>query len=173
MDITCRDKKVSYRMAKPEDLVEIGQLIQAAVCRMEENNIYQWDEIYPTNEDFAEDLQQKNLYVGICEDRIAVVFVLNQLFDEEYKNGTWRYPEKSFYILHRLCVHPDFQNKGVAKETMVYIEAFLREKKVEAIRLDAYSQNPFALRLYEKAGYHKVGHADWRKGRFFLMEKYL
>jgi predicted GNAT family acetyltransferase len=37
--------------------------------------------------------------------------------------------------------------------------------------LDAFSLNPFALRLYEKIGYVRVGEANWRKGLFYLYEK--
>lgn len=40
-------------------------------------------------------------------------------------------------------------------------------------RLDAFTENPFALKLYDNLGYSRVGYADWRKGRFYLMEKYL
>lgn len=45
--------------------------------------------------------------------------------------------------------------------------------KINAIRLDVFSQNPFALKLYEKCGYAKTGTVNWRKGIFYLMEKYL
>lgn len=47
------------------------------------------------------------------------------------------------------------------------------ESDIESIRLDVFTQNPFALRLYEKTGYRKTGTADWRKGKFILMEKVL
>ena len=52
------------------------------------------------------------------------------------------------------------------------------EKEVKAtggtsVRLDAFSQNPYALRLYEHAGYCITGSADWRMGQFVLMEKML
>ena len=76
-------------------------------------------------------------------------------------------------MLHRLCVNPKFQNQGVAKKTLIYIEEQLRNAGTKAIRLDVFTQNPYALKLYEKAGYHKTGTADWRKGRFLLMEKNL
>ena len=57
--------------------------------------------------------------------------------------------------------------------TMQYIEAELRQSKVEAIRLDAFTENPHAMKLYQNLKFNIVGHADWRKGRFYLMEKYI
>lgn len=68
-------------------------------------------------------------------------------------------------------MNPIFQNKGIAKSTLFYIEKQLKEIGIHVIRLDVFSDNPFALRLYNSLGYSKVGHADWRKGKFFLMEK--
>ncbi len=55
--------------------------------------------------------------------------------------------------------------------TMEYIEAELCKKEIEAIRLDAFTENPNALKLYKNLGYKIVGYADWRKGRFYLCEK--
>lgn len=42
-----------------------------------------------------------------------------------------------------------------------------------AVRLDIFSQNPHALRLYTKLGYAPVGTVRWRMGDFILMEKKL
>jgi ribosomal protein S18 acetylase RimI-like enzyme len=56
---------------------------------------------------------------------------------------------------------------------MKYAEDTLRSEGIEAVRLDAFSQNPAALRLYEKRGYEKVGEVTFRKGRFYLFEKKL
>lgn len=44
---------------------------------------------------------------------------------------------------------------------------------LEAIRLDVFSRNPYSQRLYARAGYVQTGIADWRMGRFYLMEKYI
>ena len=43
----------------------------------------------------------------------------------------------------------------------------------DAIRLDVFSLNPYARRLYEKNGFIKRGHAHWHMGEFYLMEKIL
>ena len=75
-------------------------------------------------------------------------------------------------MILKLCVNPIFQNKGIAKSTLLHIERQLIAKGIHVIRLDVFSNNPFAIKLYHSLGYSEVGYADWRKGRFFLMEKY-
>lgn len=162
-----------YRLADENDLDKIGSLVEHAIKEMESREIYQWDDLYPTKTDFLEDIQKQQLYAGVLNNDIAVTYALNRDGDAQYKNGRWKYPDSEYRIIHRLCVHPKYQNRGVAKNTLLHIENELREKGVEAIRLDVFSNNPFALSLYENSGYLKVGNADWRKGKFFLMEKCL
>lgn len=111
------------------------------------------------------------MYIGILDGEIASVYVLNNECDEQYKNGNWEYPNASYKVVHRLCVDPRFQNRGVGRETVRYIEETVREMRIQSIRLDAFTENPYSLRMYKKAEYKIVGHADWRKGRFYLMEK--
>ncbi len=165
--------EIRYRQAQMEDLDGIAELVKNAIVEMESNGIMQWDELYPTNEDFQRDICRKQLYIGSVNNQIAVVFALNKESDEEYQNGRWEEPERPFYVLHRLCVNPKFQNNGVAKSTISYIEDKLIREGIEAIRLDAFSLNPYALKLYGNCGYKEVGMAEWRKGTFYLMEKYL
>ena len=160
-----------YRKATTNDLEAIDDLVRAAIETMEENGIFQWDDLYPVREDFQKDIDEGQLYVGLAHGQMAVVYALNQTCDEEYENGRWQYRDEAFYVIHRLCVNPSFQNKGIAKSTLLHIEKQLTERGVHVIRLDVFSNNPYALRLYRSMGYLEVGHADWRKGRFFLMEK--
>jgi ribosomal protein S18 acetylase RimI-like enzyme len=166
-----------YRLAEEQDIDSICDLIKSAIAEMERNNIHQWDEIYPTKEDFLDDIRKRTLYIGTADDSadstIAVVYAINKDSDEQYQNGTWTYPDAYYRIIHRLCVNPAFQNRGVAKETLTHIENTLRVSGIETIRLDVFTENPFALKLYRKNGYKETGTAHWRKGTFLLMEKHL
>lgn len=162
---------LKYRKAVSSDLKEICRMVRTAVDAMEKNHIFQWDDLYPTKEDFQKDIDEGQLYVGIMNIQIVVVYTLNQKYDKEYENGKWKYEDEPFCIVHRLCVHPAFQNRGIAKSTLLHIEKQLTEMGIHVIRLDVFSNNPFALSLYDFLGYSKVGYADWRKGKFFLMEK--
>lgn len=166
-------QRLWFQSAALSDLAEVIVLFESAVENMNKNNILQWDEVYPNEEILWEDIEKGQMSVGKSGSRIVSVYVLSGEYDNEYNHADWRYPEASFVVLHRLCVHPDFQNQGIARKTMEQIEKQVRASGIETIRLDAFSDNPYALRLYEGLGYHKTGKANWRKGLFYLYEKNL
>ena len=162
-----------YSKANQNQIEEIFSVFSAAIINMEKQNIHQWDEIYPDKLIITEDITRNNMYTGMIDGKIAVCFVLSEEYDEEYKNGKWQWPESKFCIIHRLCVSPDFQNRGIAKETLKYLEELCKSQGYDSIRLDCFTENPYSRRLYDKAGYSVVGYANWRKGRFELREKKL
>lgn len=151
----------------------IFTFVQAAISKMISQGIFQWDEIYPTLDDFLTDAQNNQLYIVEIEEKAAACFVLNKDCDEEYKNGAWHYTGKDYIVIHRLCVNPEFQNQGVGRKTCLMIEEMVKAQGVKSIKLDCFTQNPYSQKMYGKLGYKIVGYADWRKGRFALMEKVL
>lgn len=152
---------------------EIFSFVQNAVKKMDEQQIPQWDDIYPTQEDFALDAQKNQLYIAEVEGKAAACFTLNQECDEAYKDGTWSYEGPDFFIIHRLCVNPEFQNQGIGTKVCLEIENIVKSLGAKAIKLDCFTLNPFSLKMYHKLEYKDCGFADWRKGRFVLMEKIL
>lgn len=163
--------KLILRIATIEDLDQVDKIYKNAIQVMDSNEINQWDNIYPNKEILKEDILKGEMFLGVMDNKIACAFVLNSDYDEEYNNGNWKYRNESFSIVHRLCVNSAFRNQGIGTQSMMLIEKMLRKDGKESIRLDAFSLNPFALRLYEKIGYVRVGEAKWRKGLFYLYEK--
>jgi ribosomal protein S18 acetylase RimI-like enzyme len=76
-------------------------------------------------------------------------------------------------VIHRLCVSPPFQNKGIGVQTMIAAEAIIKSMNIDTVRLDAFSKNPAALNLYRRLDYSEVGFVYFRKGRFIHFEKKL
>lgn len=163
--------KITFDLAQEADLNEIFALFRAAIAEMERQEIYQWDEVYPDRDILRLDIIARQLFVGKINSEIVCAYVLNTDCDAEYQFGEWKYQQEYARIVHRLCVHPNYQRCGVARNTMLHIERQARNLGARSIRLDAFTLNPYALRLYERLGYNPVGTVTWRKGNFYLMEK--
>ncbi len=164
---------IQYRLAGESDADSVAALAGQAALRMSEQGIEQWDTLYPVREDFLQDIRHRHLTVGLAEGEIVVFYTVNEDCEPEYREAQWKKPEMSHCILHRLCVNPLFQHRGIARQTMEHIQREAAEKGYRAIRLDVFSENPYALKLYRGCGYEQVGTARWRKGEFYLMEKYI
>ena len=115
-----------FSTAQAQDLAEILRLFRAATTQMDANGVYQWDELYPDEGILSEDIARGNLTVGTIGGRIAVAFMLDYCEDSDYESAAWQYREQNIVVLHRLCVHPDFQHRKVAARAMDYIEESLR-----------------------------------------------
>jgi GNAT superfamily N-acetyltransferase len=164
---------IEYRLGTKQDLDAVCLMIRQVIDEMEKHGIYQWDEIYPARKDFEEDIEKHTLYLAYAEDNLAALYVISDEYDEQYKNGQWKYEDCSAFVLHRFCVSPFFQNQGLGKAVLKHIEEQVKDMGYNSIRLDVFTGNPFAQRLYLHSGYESRGYADWRKGRFDLLEKKL
>lgn len=164
---------ILFRKANVCDIDEISVFVDEAKSVMEKQGIFQWDEIYPLKEDFADDETNGQLYVGEMDGKIAVCFTLNKVQFDEYFAADWENKGDDFIVIHRLCVNPEFQGKGIGSSACHFIEEIALKNGASSIKLDAFTQNPIALSMYEKLGYKVKGYADWRKGKFVLMEKVL
>ena len=162
-----------YSKANQNQIDDVFSVFSNAIVNMEKQNIHQWDDIYPDKAIISDDIDRNLMYIGMIDGKIAVCFVLSEEYDEEYKNGKWQWPNARFCVIHRLCVSPDFQNQGIAAETLKYIEKLCKFQGYDSIRLDCFTENPYSRKLYDKAGYSVVGYAEWRKGCFELREKSL
>lgn len=162
----------NFRLANSEDLSEILNLFQLAIDRMNALNIQQWDEIYPDKQTLACDIEQRQMYLYSAGTRIAAVIVLNSEQDDQYANGNWS-ADDEFGVIHRLCVHPDFSRRGLGKQMVLFAEEHFKELNLSSVRLDAFTQNPISLHLYQTLGYQRVGQIVFRKGDFVLFEKIL
>ena len=162
---------ISCRKGTPEELDAVCGLVEAANAEMRARGIDQWDEEYPTREDFAQDIKTGSLYIVSEDGETAAVYVISEEAEDAYKECDWENANPC--VLHRLCVSPERQGRGLGKRILDRVERQLADMGYDSVRLDVFSKNPRAMRLYEKNGYVRRGHADWRKGRFWLMEKKL
>jgi len=162
--------ELTMRLANPADMDAVATLFHDAIDDMNARGIPQWDDIYPTEAILREDLQKGQLYVAETDSRVVAAVVLNEQCDPAYEAAAWE-TTGPWVIVHRLCVSPHAQGQGVGRGLMEAVEGWAREHGYAAIRLDAFSLNPHALRMYDRLGYAKRGEAVWRKGLFYLLEK--
>lgn len=149
----------------------IMNLVSRAIERMDERGIPQWDEVYPNRQTFAGDIGERSLYGLAVDGTLAGIVTLNGEQDDEYANVAWQSDDPNPLVIHRLCVDPFHQGKGIAKALLDFSEDYARAHGYRTIRLDAFTLNPVSLTLYRARGYSERGVVRFRKGLFVCFEK--
>ena len=115
--------------------------------------VLQWDFTYPDKAIILKDIESTSCFIVKIEGQIAAVVSLNQDQDGQYSRVKWKGGEDDIWVIHRLAVSTKFQNKGIATKLCQHMEEIARQQGAKAIRLDAYSENPYSNKMYLKLGY--------------------
>jgi ribosomal protein S18 acetylase RimI-like enzyme len=145
------------KKASLKDLSEIKILTEACAEALQQQNIFQWNEHYPSLEKLQNDIQQDELYVYEIETRIIAIMVLTQKMDPVYQDIKWFTETGKNLYIHRLATHPNFWGKGYAREMMDFAEEFAKNRGFISIRLDTFSKNLRNQKFYQNRGYKRLG----------------
>ena len=126
---------------------------------MNRNGMVQWNQAYPSPEVIENDIKNKSLYTLTDNWVIKGIIVLNETQPSEYKHIKWKFKDTDdpALIVHRLAVHPMFQNQGVGRQMMDFAIEYARTNNYPVIRLDVFEGNLSANKLYSKLGFSKTG----------------
>ncbi|WP_160725315.1 GNAT family N-acetyltransferase [Bacillus sp. USDA818B3_A] len=164
---------MKIEVASMNDLKSIKHLFASVTNHLRKNGVYQWDIFYPNRWVIAKDLKGGHLHAifndGICLGAV----VMNDVQSSKYKGITWSDSKGRPAVIHRLAVHPDSQGKGIGKQLLFYAEELAKSEEYTSNRLDAYTGNPTAIEMYERALYSSAGqiHYAFRKLPYLCFEK--
>lgn len=156
------------------DVAGVMEIVTHCILNMCSKGIYQWDDVYPSAAVIEDDFLSGSLYVIRQTGACVAAVCLNEEQPEEYGRLPWRYRSGRVLVIHRLCVHPQWQRQGLAARLLSFAEEHAAGHGFAAIRFDAYSGNPGALALYERHGYERVSGTiqfPRRKLPFYCYEK--
>ena len=151
------------RLAKKTELPKILAITRACAKDMINQNIFQWNEEYPSQTAFEKDITRNELFVLVIEERIIGCMVLTPIMDSEYIPIRWLSENKNNLYIHRLAIHPKDQGKGFAQKMMDFAEQFAINNNYCSIRLDTFSKNDRNQKFYEIRGFKRLGEIHFPK----------
>jgi ribosomal protein S18 acetylase RimI-like enzyme len=162
-------------LATMKEIEEIMGLIKDCIKDMESRGIHQWGDFYPTRQIIEDDIENGSMYVAEENDEVLGIITINEEQPPEWGNVNWSAQEGRIITVHRLAVKPIRQKQGIGERLLDYAETHAINNGCTFVRLDAYSGNPRALRLYEKHQYSRVGQIRFpeRDLVFYCYEKKL
>ena len=147
---------IKIELATQNQLDRVKEIAEACAKNMIENNIFQWNDKYPSREIFKEDIKNKSLYVSKINQEVVGCIMFSSRKDDVYKTVNWITKDEYNLYIHRLAVHPIFQKRGIARKMMDFAEDFAKSNNYISIRLDTFSQNPRNNKFYKSRGYKKL-----------------
>jgi len=151
-------------LADSHDLERIDHLYRACIQYLNTQEIYQWDDQYPNIETYITYIDKRQLYLFEEDESLIGAVIINEVQADEWQMMDWKSRVAKSRMIHALTINPDFQGKGYGQQVLKACETLCMDQGFSAIRLDAFSENPAAINLYEKNGYKKVGtvHFDYK-----------
>lgn len=143
-------------VAQPLDFLPILELYRKASGHLNAQGIVQWDDEYPSPDTLKENIDHGVTWVIRHNQLIIATITLDDEQDPQYEFIRWAYPSNNVLVVHRLCVDPDFQQRGLAKQMMYFAEILAKQQGFEVIRLDAFLGNPYSQKLYPGLGYSEA-----------------
>lgn len=162
------------RKANLNDIKEILRIVDIAISDMHSYDNFQWDENYPREKDFKNDIYNRELFVCQENNEVAGFACINFDEPEEYNTLTWSLKTPAM-IVHRMAVNPKFKGCGVGLKLMKFAENLSKEKNINHMKIDTNSLNTKAQNLFKRCGYNFIGEVAFagKEGTFYCYEKIL
>lgn len=162
------------RKAVIEDIKNVMEIIKETIVEMHSYGNYQWDENYPQEKDFLDDIQKGHLFVIEREGKLVGFVCINKVEPVEYNGLNWSLNDDAM-VVHRMAVNPACRKNGIGTELMKFADELALKNNIRYLKTDTYSLNSKMNRLFEKCGYKLVGEMSFlgKEKPFYCYEKVL
>ncbi|WP_108849494.1 GNAT family N-acetyltransferase [Clostridium drakei] len=162
------------RKAVMEDIKDIMEIIRGTIAEMRTYDNSQWDENYPQEKDFINDIQERELYVAEREGRLVGFVCINKIEPAEYDGLNWSLKEECM-IVHRMAVGLNCRRIGIGIELMKFVDELALANNIRYLKTDTYSINTKMNALFKKCNYDLIGEMRFlgKEKPFYCYEKIL
>ena len=131
----------------PADLSTIYELFEASIEYQEKNGVPVWRN-YDRNA-IVQDIEEKTQFKIEIDNMLAIVFSIR------YSDKIiWRHLDNGDAVyLHRIVVNPLFKGKRLFGNVLNWAIDHAREKKLSAVRMDTWANNPNIIQYYKSFGF--------------------
>lgn len=154
------DPVFKCRRGTAEDIPAIMEIISDARRYLALCGVDQWQEEYPSAEDFEADIWRGECWVTICGERIDGVMTVSMSRDEDYDGiteGNWLTDSDNYGVIHRSAVRTEMRGTPLAAEMFDFAEALCLGTGKQSIRIDTHEDNKSMQGLLKKLGYTFCG----------------
>lgn len=152
---------MTIRYTTKNDLPTIMEIIHYAQRYLASLNIDQWQDGYPNEAQFLNDINNSESYVLLdSNDELIATFMFTTSKEPTYDEieGEWLTDKNTKYgVIHRIAVAENCTNKGIAKFIITHCEEELRQQNITTMRIDTHQDNLGMQHILKSLGYTYCG----------------
>ena len=150
---------MQVRLSTVEDLSEITEIVDEAKAYLGSQGIDQWQNGYPNEDSFRNDINNKVNYVLVNDHNVygtaSIIPGLEPTYLKIYK-GEWL-TKGPYLTIHRIAIRSDHKGQHLAKYFFEYAIKLAKNLSYVSIRIDTHPDNKAMLNLLSDRGFQKTG----------------
>ena len=148
-----------FRSMTPCDLDEVMEIVEAARAYMKRSGIDQWQDGYPSADDYAKDIQNGIAYVAEQDKEIIGLAAVHFGHEDNYDamtEGKWL-TDYEYGAIHRIAVKESLKGGGIGGFIVENAVRMCNERGIHSLRCDTHEDNISMQRLLIKNGFSRCG----------------
>jgi len=153
---------MKIRQSTLNDVPSIMNIINDAKAYLASQNIDQWQNGYPNEEQVKNDIEKEESFVVVNdENQVMATSMFTLRKEPTYKeviSGKWIIPEEETYgVVHRLAIKKEYRKLGLATFLFDDFHQQLKNKNIKSLKIDTHEENSGMQSLIKKLGYQYCG----------------
>lgn len=145
--------------SETKDIEAIIKIIKQAQNYLRDENISQWQNDYPNEDNIKEDIKRGDSYILVDDENIigtvALSFDGEPTYDTIYK-GAWLTNDK-YGVIHRIAVDESLKGQNIGKVILDELEKICIYKEVYSLKVDTHRKNISMINFLTKNGFIYTG----------------
>ncbi|MBB1127689.1 MAG: GNAT family N-acetyltransferase [Limosilactobacillus sp.] len=152
--------EIYLRRAQTQDLATIIKIIDDAKDLLKKNGSPQWQNGYPDQKTFAQDIAMQTNWILINGNQVAATATLQLTPELTYRNitqGQWQQPDEPYATIHRVAISSNYRGQGLSKLLFSNLLTVGQMQGIKNFRVDTHRSNKAMQHIVESFNFKKRG----------------
>ena len=152
--------EIYLRRAQLQDLTAIMKIIDDAKELLKKNGSPQWQNGYPDQETFTQDIVMQTNWILINDNKVAATATLQLTPEPTYRNitqGQWQQPDEPYATIHRVAISSNYRGQGLSKLLFSNLLTVGQMQGIKNFRVDTHRSNKAMQHIAENFNFKKRG----------------
>ena len=152
--------EIYLRRAQLQDLTAIMKIIDDAKELLKKNGSPQWQNGYPDQETFTQDIVMQTNWILINDNKVVATATLQLTPEPTYRNitqGQWQQPDEPYATNHRVAISSNYRGQGLSKLLFSNLLTVGQMQGIKNFRVDTHRSNKAMQHIAENFNFKKRG----------------